>query len=109
MSADGRSACVDEVCADRQVAREEPRAATFSVVRPALRFQGGGTAGCIVRPTMAQHEKVTTRSRKIILSRKGFDSAAGGCASPVLPDGRLVSFPIPDDEGVPYGDLRFSA
>jgi len=32
---------------------------------------------------------------KIILSRKGFDSANGGCASPILPDGRLLSLPIP--------------
>jgi hypothetical protein len=32
---------------------------------------------------------------KIILSRKGFDSSNGGCASPIFPDGRLVSLPIP--------------
>jgi hypothetical protein len=34
---------------------------------------------------------------KIILSRKGFDSASGGCPSPILPDGRLRSLPIPDN------------
>lgn len=33
---------------------------------------------------------------KIILSRKGFDSSAGGVPSPILPDGRLISLPIPD-------------
>ncbi|MDR5860314.1 hypothetical protein FZZ93_16520 [Halomonas eurihalina] len=33
---------------------------------------------------------------KLILSRKGFDSAAGGVPSPILPDGRLVVLPIPD-------------
>jgi hypothetical protein len=33
---------------------------------------------------------------KVILSRKGFDSASGGAPSPILPDGRLVSLPIPD-------------
>ncbi len=34
----------------------------------------------------------------IIISRKGFDSGAGGCASPILPDGRTaVPLPIPDD------------
>lgn len=33
---------------------------------------------------------------KIILSRKGFDSSAGGCASPIMPDGTLVALPIPD-------------
>jgi len=32
---------------------------------------------------------------KLILSRKGFDSSYGGMASPILPDGRLVSLPIP--------------
>lgn len=53
---------------------------------------------------------------KIILSRKGFDSGAGGVASPILPDGQLVSLPIPskrdphrfDDVvlgGVPLGPL----
>lgn len=38
--------------------------------------------------------------RRIILSRKGFDSKYGGCASPILADGTLVSMPIPE-EGVP--------
>ena len=33
---------------------------------------------------------------KIILSRKGFDSACGGVASPILPDGQMVSLPIPE-------------
>lgn len=32
---------------------------------------------------------------KIILSRKGFDSEAGGYPSPILPDGTLLSIPIP--------------
>lgn len=44
---------------------------------------------------------------KVILSRKGFDSSVGGCASPILPDGRLVSLPIPTSlDTVPYSDLR---
>ncbi|MDJ0840020.1 MAG: hypothetical protein QNK37_26145 [Acidobacteriota bacterium] len=34
--------------------------------------------------------------RKLILSRKGFDSSSGGTANPILPDGRLVPLPIPD-------------
>ena len=38
---------------------------------------------------------------KIILSRKGFDSSAGGVANPILPDGSMVSLPIPDPEA-PY-------
>ena len=43
---------------------------------------------------------------KLILSRKGFDSAAGGCPSALL-DGRPVSFPIPTRQPSPtrYGDL----
>lgn len=43
---------------------------------------------------------------KIILSRKGFDSSAGGVPSPILPDGRIVSLPIPDPRSpVRYGDI----
>ncbi len=33
---------------------------------------------------------------KVILSRKGFDSSYGGCPSPILPDGTLLSLPIPE-------------
>lgn len=33
---------------------------------------------------------------RLILSRKGFDSSAGGCPSPVLPDDSLCVLPIPD-------------
>ncbi len=36
---------------------------------------------------------------KVILSRKGFDSSYGGCPSPVLEDGTMVSMPIPDEGG----------
>jgi hypothetical protein len=32
---------------------------------------------------------------KIVLSRKGFDSASGGVASPIFPSGELCSLPIP--------------
>jgi hypothetical protein len=34
---------------------------------------------------------------KFILSRKGFDSGYGGIASPIFPDGTMLSFPIPTD------------
>ena len=45
---------------------------------------------------------------KIILSRKGFDSSAGGCPSPILPDGRLLTLPIPDSDSlIRYGDIDF--
>ena len=44
---------------------------------------------------------------RVILSRKGFDSSAGGIPSPILPDGALLSLPIPDKDGtVRYADLR---
>ena len=45
---------------------------------------------------------------KITLSRKGFDSSAGGVASPILPDGRLAPLPIPDSRSATrYGDVGF--
>lgn len=34
---------------------------------------------------------------KIIISRKGFDAENGGTASPVMPDGAMLSMPIPQD------------
>lgn len=43
---------------------------------------------------------------KVILSRKGFDSGSGGCASPILPDGHIISLPIPDRRGgCRYADI----
>ncbi|MES3675620.1 hypothetical protein QC589_06670 [Halomonas elongata] len=43
---------------------------------------------------------------KLILSRKGFDSSAGGVPSPILPDGRLVVLPIPDARStIPYSAI----
>lgn len=43
---------------------------------------------------------------KVILSRKGFDSAYGGYPSPILPDGRLISLPIPSSDVMKYSDLK---
>ncbi len=46
---------------------------------------------------------------KIILSRKGFDSSNGGCPSPILPDGTLLSLPIPSKHDyIKYVDLHRS-
>lgn len=49
---------------------------------------------------------------RIILSRKGFDSSNGGYANPIMPDGRLLSIPIPvtkkKEKGIPHSKLRFS-
>ena len=45
---------------------------------------------------------------KIILSRKGFDSANGGIVSPIMPDGTTLSFPIPDkNDNDTYNDLYY--
>lgn len=44
---------------------------------------------------------------KIILSRKGFDSASGGVPSPIFPDGRMLSLSIPDKQSpVAYQEIR---
>ncbi len=46
---------------------------------------------------------------KIILSRKGFDSGSGGIPSPVLPDGTLLSLPIPSKSGsTAYRDIEYN-
>jgi hypothetical protein len=43
--------------------------------------------------------------RLLIFSRKGFDSSFGGWPSPRLPDGRLVSMPIPEPHSpITYGN-----
>ena len=65
------------------------------------RMQENGTKG---RDEMAQY----------ILSRKGFDSQFGGHPSPILPDGTMLSLPIPEldanhlscDSGCRYCDLN---
>ncbi len=44
---------------------------------------------------------------KIILSRKGFDSANGGIVSPIMEDGALISFPIPSDDTDTFNDLVY--
>ena len=44
---------------------------------------------------------------KIILSRKGFDSVAGGIVSPIFEDGSMVSLPIPSDDDNSYNDFIY--
>lgn len=45
---------------------------------------------------------------KVILSRKGFDSQNGGQPSPILPDGTLLSLPIPqEDDTVKFTELFY--
>ena len=45
------------------------------------------------------------KPRKLILSRKGFDGEAGGCPSPMFPDGTMFSLPIPS--GLRSGKTRY--
>lgn len=45
---------------------------------------------------------------KIILSRKGFDSSNGKYPSPILPDGTLLSMPIPSNDKIKYRDLSYN-
>ncbi len=44
---------------------------------------------------------------KVILSRKGFDSANGGIVSPIFEDGTMISFPIPSDDWDRYDELQY--
>jgi len=45
---------------------------------------------------------------KIVLSRKGFDSATGGFPSPIYPDGRMCYLPIPSlNDRIRYGALKW--
>ncbi len=45
---------------------------------------------------------------KIILSRKGFDSKNGGFPSPIMPDGTMLSMPIPGNSEITYSDIKFN-
>ena len=45
---------------------------------------------------------------KVILSRKGFDSANGRIPSPIFEDGTMISFPIPcETDRDTFDDLRY--
>lgn len=46
---------------------------------------------------------------KVVLSRKGFDSANGGIPSAVMPNGDVVSFPIPSDDKETFGELHYGS
>jgi len=46
---------------------------------------------------------------KVVLSRKGFDSEFGSSPSPILPDGKMISLPIPSDKDyVKYCELKLA-
>lgn len=44
---------------------------------------------------------------KVIISRKGFDVENGGTPSPVMPDGAMISFPIPQNDHMGYEYLGY--
>ena len=44
---------------------------------------------------------------KIVFSRKGFDATYGGKPSPIFPDGRILSLPIPAPTRYPQSSKRF--
>jgi hypothetical protein len=48
--------------------------------------------------------------KNLVISRKGFDSTAGGRASPILETGEIFSVPIPQKKqsSFRYRDLRFN-
>src|SRR5450432_855383 len=43
---------------------------------------------------------------KIIISRKGFDSANGRVPSPIFSDDKMLSLPIPYASGIPYDQIN---
>jgi Nucleotide modification associated domain 3 len=43
---------------------------------------------------------------KIIISRKGFDSANGRVPSPIFADDTMLSLPIPYASGIPYDQIN---
>lgn len=45
---------------------------------------------------------------KFIFSRKGFDSENGGTASPVMPDGAMISMPIPSNNNMKFEDISYN-
>lgn len=44
---------------------------------------------------------------RVILSRKGFDAENGGIPSAIMPDGTMLSFPIPSYERYGFKDLQY--
>ena len=46
------------------------------------------------------------KPKKLIISRKGFDSGSGGCPSPIFPDGTMFSLPIPSGDEEAFEDLQ---
>lgn len=45
---------------------------------------------------------------KVVLSRKGFDSANGGIVSPIFEDGTMISLPIPSNDKNSFDELHYN-
>ena len=54
-----------------------------------------------------QPRRTSLKPRKLIISRKGFDSGSGGCASPIFPDDTMFSLPIPSRNREQFADLQY--
>lgn len=91
--------------------RDAPTAASTAKSRRVADFHDGGNRStrtaalpAEVRSSLERHRG--WRGMKIILSRKGFDSSAGGVPSPIFPDGKMLSLPIPDESStIAYRDI----
>jgi len=47
---------------------------------------------------------------KVILSRKGFDSSSGGYPNLILPNGKFLIFPIPDENSsIKYSEIKYNS
>ena len=86
---------LDETGARRRAHRSQGTRRLSELLDPKLRSQPDRPMDVMGGPPM-----------RLILSRKGFDSSAkfGGGPSPILPDGRLVSFPIPAPSNKTYAE-----
>lgn len=65
---------------------------------------------CEAEASIKKKQNLPNATMKIILSRKGFDSAAGGCASPIYDaDSKIMSLPIPiAGTSIAYQQINFA-
>ena len=65
----------------------------------------------ILQPSRLCHPFEPTKHHippiKIILNKKRFDCTNGEQASPILPDGTLLSLPIPSHDNISFSEIRW--
>ena len=65
----------------------------------------------ILQPSRLCHPFEPTKHHippiKIILNKKRFDCTNLEQASPILPDGTLLSLPIPSHDSIPFSEIRW--